>query len=202
MLIVGITGSLGTGKTTVARFFKKRGAEVFDADVIAHQLISRRGACFNRIVHYFGRGILTNRNIDRKKLARLVFSNPEKLKKLCGMIHPVVTQEIKKKIVKLKLEKKNRIVIIDAPLLIEAGLDGLADILIVVKANREKQIRRIMKRMGIAPREALKRITAQMGIKEKIKRADVVIDNRGSLKETEQQVGKIWQRIMKMKTKN
>lgn len=171
-MIVGLTGSFGTGKTTVARMFKKLGAEVIDADKIVHKFIDAS---------------------TRKKLAKIVFKRKAYLELLCKIIHPLVIKRIKKEIKQLK-PKKN-IVIIDAPLLIESGLHRIVDILIVVKAKKATQIQRAMRNTGLRKDEISKRIRFQMPLREKINLADFVIDNDGTIDETRRQVMDIWKKL-------
>ena len=199
MLIVGLTGSLGTGKTTVASFFAGLGAKILDADEMSRQLTRRQGLCFKEVVRCFGKNILKDGSIDRKKLSAVVFNNPQQLKKLTRIIHPSVIRVIKKRLAVYKRNKSNSVVVVDAPLLIEAGLHRLADVLVVVKANRQKQIARVRKRLKIKHSEAVKRIQAQMPIREKMRLADAVIDNRGSLVQTKKQVEALWQKLQTRK---
>ena len=195
MLKIGLTGGFGTGKTTVARLFKGLGARVIDADAINHQLLAKRGDCAKKIVRAFGHGVLRLGQIDRKKLAAVVFNNRSKLVKLCRIVHPAIIKEITRSLQKCKKEKFKFPIIIDAPLLIEAGLHKTVDILIVVKASRQKQISRIVRRMKIDKSEVLKRIKLQIPLKEKIRLADFVIDNNASLTKTKQEVYGLWQKL-------
>lgn len=177
---------------------KERGAKVLDADRIARRLMAPEGPCFRPVVRRFGREILTGGRIDRAKLAGIVFKDAAKLKALTRIIHPWVLREIKKEIIRVSRSRKQPVVI-DAPLLIEAGLDRIVDWLIVVKAPRKVQLQRALARGGMTPSEALRRIGMQMPLKEKIKRADAVIDNGANLSKTEKQVEAIWQRISRVK---
>lgn len=184
-IILGITGSFGTGKTTVAGFFKPYGAKIIDADKIAHSLIKPKTKIGKKITANFGKEILKNNStIDRKKLARIVFSKKGLLKKLNRIIHPEVIRIIKKQI-KLSHEK---IVILDAPLLLEAGLRRAVDKLVVVKISKSEQIKRIRKRLGLREADILKRINSQISLRQKARLADFVIDNSKSKKETRKQV--------------
>ena len=201
MLTLGLTGSFGTGKTTVARLFKEKGARIIDADRISKQLLTPKGKCFLPVVRRFGEGILKSGRIDREKLSEIVFKDQGKLQVLNRIIHPAVAKRIKAEINALK-KAKNRFVVLDVPLLIEAGLRPLVDILIVVKASRKLQLARVTQRMRISQKETAHRINAQMSIKDKIRWADIVIDNRGSLTKTKKQVNEIWQRLLKKKQKN
>ena len=199
MLTLGLTGNLGAGKTTVAGMFQKLGAKVLNADRMAHELIEPNGACFKAVVRFFGEEILTDGKIDHKKLARIVFNDSKKLARLNKIIHPKVIQQISKQLVSLRAQrseaKQSFNIVIEAALLIESGLHKFVDEIIVVKANRRLQLERILKQRGILKQDALQRLKMQMGIQEKIKFADIVIDNRGNLNQTEKQVEEICQRI-------
>ncbi|MBU4099695.1 dephospho-CoA kinase, partial [Patescibacteria group bacterium] len=145
-IILGITGSFGSGKTTVAGIFRSLGAKIIDADKIAHRLIKPRNKIYKKIIDTFGRDILNkNRVIDREKLARIVFNNKLLLKRLNRIIHPEVIGVIKEKIKKYP----GKVIILDVPLLIEAGLEKIVDKLIVVTITREEQIKRICKKTGL-----------------------------------------------------
>lgn len=192
-LIIGVTGSFGTGKSTVAGFFKKQGARVFDADKIAHEALFVR--C-EKIVKIFGKGVLKkDGEINRKKLGEIVFKNKALLRKLNSIVHPYVIKRIKEEIKKIRRSKKQTVVVLDVPLLIEAGLQGLVDKLIVVKAGLGQQIERCRKDYNLSGNEILERINAQMPIREKIRFADFVIDNSKSRERTRGEVKKIWERI-------
>ncbi|MCM8781812.1 MAG: dephospho-CoA kinase [Candidatus Omnitrophica bacterium] len=196
MQIIGVTGGFGTGKTTVAKIFKGLGAVVLDADEIAHRAISWHGQVHKKVLRIFGRSILKkNNDIDRKRLGKIVFKNKVLLRKLCNIIHPVVIRGIKEKIKQIQKERAKAVVVLDVPLLIEAGLLGILDRLIVVKANRSVQIKRCKKRTGLSKKEIVARIRAQMPMQEKIRFADFVIDNNGTRNQTKREVKKIWEQI-------
>lgn len=190
--IVGITGSFGSGKTTVAEIFSLYGAEVIDADKLAHKVIARGTQAYKNILRIFGKEILKdNVSIDRRKLAKVVFNNKILLGKLNSIIHPQVIRLAKARI-KLSASK---VIVLDAPLLLEAGLNNIIDKLVVVKTNRSRQIRRIKKKTSLSSAHILKRIKFQMPLEKKVCFADFVIDNNGAKKETERQVKKIWEKI-------
>lgn len=197
MYIIGITGSFGSGKTTVAQLLGERGAHVLDADKIAHRLLAPGGACVGKVVRCFGKGILSQGRIDRRALAKIVFNSPKDLKALCKIIHPVVISEIKKVIKGLRAKKQKGFVAIDAPLLFESGLDRVCDIVVVVRASKADQVKRIQKRNYLSKSDITKRVRAQMPMAAKIKRADVVIDNRRNIKKTQKQVEELWQDLKK-----
>jgi dephospho-CoA kinase len=186
--VIGITGSFGSGKTTVARMFKRRGVGIIDADKIAHSLLKPGQEVYRRLVSVFGAGILTrDRRIDNRRLAGIVFNDTKALKKLNRITHPVIIQRIKDRVRKSTC----RTFILDAPLLIEAGLAPTADAIIVVKATRANQMRRVRSRDSLSDREILQRIRHQIPLNRKIRLADFVIDNNGTMNETKEQVEQI-----------
>ena len=179
MVIIGVTGSFGSGKSTVAKMLKRlSNGYLIDADKIARKLVE--GKLKNRIVKEFG----TN---DRKGLAETVFSDKTKLDKLNSIVRP----EVKGGISKLLRKYKKRIVIIDAPLLIEAKIK--TDKIVVVKTKKNKIIKRLSKKYSKV--EVLKRIRSQMAFNRKARYADYIVDNSKSLKDTEYQVKKVWGKI-------
>ncbi|MGC8789953.1 MAG: dephospho-CoA kinase [Desulfurella sp.] len=196
---VGLTGSIATGKSTVANMFKELGAYVIDADEIAHDALKKNQNTHKQIIEVFGESILDeNGNIDRKKLGAIVFNDKQKLTLLESIIHPFVQQkrrEIEESILK---KEKNAIIIYDVPLLFEKHLEDSFDKIIVVYAKKEIQIERLMKRQNLTYDEALKLINLQMDIEEKKQRADFVIDNSYSLEDTKKQVAKLFEKIKLM----
>ena len=196
-LILGITGSFGSGKTTVAGYFKSLGAEVIDADTIAHRIIKPGSNIYKKIVDAFGCNILKkNKDIDRDRLAKIVFDNKYLLNRLNRIMHPRIIKIMKETI---KNSAKN-IIVLDAPLLVEAGLRRLADKLIVVKITRQKQIERILKyKRSLKKIDILKRIGYQMPLSYKVRIADFVIDNSKTINNTENQVIKIWKKLQPRK---
>jgi len=187
-IILGLTGSFGSGKSTVAGIFRSCGAKIIDADKIAHRLIKPRTKIYKEIIDTFGNDILRkNRAIDREKLARIVFSNKLLLKRLNKIIHPEVIEVIKEKI----RTSPERVIILDVPLLIEAGLEKIADKLIVVTITREKQIKRICKKTGLSRPDILKRIAAQISQNVKSRFANFIIDNSGTIEKTKKQAEQI-----------
>jgi len=193
--VLAVTGSFAGGKTTCARMFKNLGASVVDADKIYHRLIRPGRPLYKKIASVFGREILNkNKQIDRKRLGKIVFSNRRSLKRLTGITHPAVIRKMRSEVSRLKKAASGRIIIIDAPLLIEAGLAKMADRLVVVKTGRKNQIKRCKKQWGMSAAEATKRIKLQLPLKEKTKLADYVVDNNGTLRQTREQVQDIWRK--------
>lgn len=194
---MGVTGSLGTGKTTVAKIFRELGAVVLDADAIAHRLIEPKKTAWRKIKGYFGNSVLNaDETINRRALAEKVFSNKVRLERLCDIIHPLVYKEIGKVLKKIEKANSDAAVVLDIPLLLESGGRSVVDKLVVVKSDRNIQIERASKNLGLNRSQILERIKAQMPLKEKVKAADFIIDNSGTLESTEKQVKEIWKRLM------
>ena len=192
MKMIGLTGGFGTGKTFVASIFKSLGAKVLDADKEAHDVIKKGRPAYKRIIGAFGSGVLNkNGNIDRRRLADMVFAIKGKLARLNKIVHPEVIEAIKRGITNAAED----IIIIDAPLLIEANLMKMVDYLMVVKASRKNQIKRCMKKFHITRHDVIKRSRHQIPVGRKIKMADFVIDNDGAMSDTRKQVKKIWREI-------
>ena len=196
MITIGLTGSLGSGKSTVARMFARYGAVVIDADAIAHDALKVTGKAFVKIVRVFGKDIASENGIDRRKLADIVFHDPKKLKQLTSIVHPIILKEVRSRIKVLAQKSKINMAVVDAPLLIEAGWHKWVDYLIVVKASRDLQIRRVMAQRQMPRSEILRRLRSQMPIQQKINMADIVIDNKMNLKETQKQTHMIVQRLL------
>ena len=195
-LVLGITGSYCCGKTTVAGMFARSGASCINVDTIYYRLIKPRGLLYERIVSAFGRDVLgNNKQIDRKKLAKIVFGENEALKRLCRITHPAIIKRMNVELSRLKRVKRCAVIIIDAPLLIEARLLDVVDKLIVVKASERNQIARCKRQRGASGAEIIKRIRSQAPQAEKIKLADYVINNNGTLRETREQVKNIWKKL-------
>ena len=179
----------------------RKGARVIDADVVAHELLADDKTCFKKILRVFGRAVIENGKISRQKMAAVVFRQPKKLKALEGIIHPAVVAHIKREIASLRRQKKQGVVVLDVPLLFESGIDALTDVTMVVKASQEKQILRARKQLKLSRSEALARIKSQMPLQNKIRLADIIIDNGGTLTKTKQQVDKIWVRLSQKRKK-
>lgn len=182
-MIIGLTGGIASGKTTVSNFLKAKNFLVLDADKIAKE-ISEQEAIKREIVISFGEKILdSNSNIDRKKLKKIIFEDKKELVKLNNIIHPEVYNFFEKIAKEKRLENSEKIIIFDVPLLFESGIDKLCDKILLIWTSREKRIKRIMKRDNIKSSLAEKIIDSQMSDEEKIKKADIVIENNGSIDE-------------------
>ncbi|AAM24131.1 MAG: Dephospho-CoA kinase [Caldanaerobacter subterraneus] len=194
MRVVGLTGGIGSGKSTVSGILAKLGAKIIDADLVSREIMEKGKEAYNEIVDCFGKEILDKEgNIDRKKLGSIVFSDKEKLKRLNEITHPKIIDKIKKMIEEEK--DKDKVIVIDAALLIETGLYKLVDEVWLVVVDIDTQIKRVMERDGFSCEEALKRIKSQMPLEEKIKYADFIINNSKDLRKTEEQVRLLWQRF-------
>jgi dephospho-CoA kinase len=179
MILVGLTGGLATGKSTVARLFRDCGAVVLDADELARQVVRPGQPAWRDIVRVFGkRMVKADRTLDRPALAKIVFSNKAKLARLNAIVHPRVAREQARLTREIAGKDPQAVVVYDVPLLFEAGVDRRMDRVIVVKADRDTQIERLTARNGFTRAEALRRIDSQMPLARKVKRADYVLDGR------------------------
>jgi len=196
MLIIGLTGSLGTGKSTVAAMFAKRGLKVIDADAITRGLLTGEKKCVKKVAKVFPCAILPANIVDRSELAKIVFSHPRELKKLTDILYPEALKAVKSQISQFKHEP---LLVLDAPLLFESGWEKITDTTIVVLATRRQQIERAQKHLGLTQAQVVRRLKNQMPMKEKCDLADMIIDNRHDLQETRQQVDAIIDRLRKRK---
>ena len=194
-MIIGITGSIGSGKTTTAKLFSKYSYNRIDADEIGHEIIKKNSAAYNKIIKEFGKEILDkNKNIIREKLGDFAFNNDKKLEKLNLITHPIIIKKIRNQVkeIKNKCGSKTKIVI-DAPLLLETKAKNLVDKIVVVKCTMENVMRRLDKKHS---KEKIERILkTQMPLDEKLRHADFVIDNSKDLKHLERQVKKIIEKV-------
>jgi dephospho-CoA kinase len=185
MILIGLTGSVATGKSTVAKMFKKCGAIVIDADELAREVVQPGKPAWREIVRTFGRRILNlDRTIDRHALGAIVFHDKKKLRHLERIIHPRVAREQIRLTKQAAKNDPKAVVIYDVPLLFEAGIDKRVDKTVVVAATRKTQIMRLKNRNGLTRAEALRRIRSQMPLAMKRLRADYILDgtkNRASL---------------------
>ena len=177
MILVGLTGGIATGKSTVADLFRNFGAAVIDADQLARDVVQPGKPAWREIVKCFGkRVLLPDRTIDRPALGSMVFHNRRKLRRLEGIIHPRVAREQQRRARRIARRTPNAIIIYEVPLLFEAGVNTRVDKIIVVTADRETQVARLKRRNGLTRRQAFQRIKSQMPLAEKARRADIVLD--------------------------
>jgi dephospho-CoA kinase len=194
-MIIGLTGGIASGKSTVAKIFEELGAVRIDTDILAREVVKPGQPAWQAIIREFGEGILDcERRIDRKALAALVFNDSIKLHKLNEITHPAVRALLREQVADA-IRQGAKVIIIEVPLLFEAGFEKEVDKTIVVSVNEQTQFARLMQRDGITRDEAAKRIAAHMPLWEKVQRADMIIDNSGAPEETKKQVIDMWQTL-------
>lgn len=191
MLKLGLTGGIGAGKSAVSRLLISYGAVLIDSDRIAREVVEPGTPGLAAVVAEFGPGVLTpDGGLDRPKLGGMVFGDPDRLRALNGIVHPLVRAR------SAELEMAagpDSIVVHDVPLLVENGMAALYDLVVVVDASPETQLDRLVRLRGMAESEARKRMAAQATREERRAAADVVIDNDGPLEALEPQVRRVWQ---------
>jgi len=187
-IVVGLTGGIASGKSTVAQMFRALGAYVIDADAIAREQLKPGTRTYRRVCRAFGSGILRrDKTLDRSALGELVFHNRTYLKKLNRIAHPPVIAEIRRRIG----SRRTGLIVVDAPLLFEARCRGMVDKVAVVAAGRAEQIKRLEKNRRLSRTQILARIRSQMSLGNKVRRADFIIDNSLNKRNTKKQVGLI-----------
>ncbi|MCV3318839.1 dephospho-CoA kinase [Pediococcus pentosaceus] len=186
-VIVGLTGGIAMGKTTISQFLKSKAIPVVDADQIAHEILTVDEVKV-KLMDTFGESILDkNQNIDRRKLGPIVFNDQRQLEKLNIIVQPYIRTEIVRQ---LDTFSASKVVVLDAPVFFEQGYEKMVDYLMVIKTSAQIQVERLMQRDSLNEIDAQKRIQAQMPIEEKVKKADIVIDTSGTIEETRSQVVK------------
>jgi dephospho-CoA kinase len=198
-LLLGVTGGIATGKTTVARLLEEKGAPIIDFDVLAREVVEPDRPAWKQIVAYFGEQVLQeDRALDRKKLSGIVFSDPEKKKKLEGFTHPMIGRVYIQRLTEIVARDPEAIVQVVVPLLLEVNMQHLFHKILLVYAPRKVQIERLTKRDGISTMEAEKIVASQLPIDEKVGYADFVIRNEGDLARTREQVDRLWLDLRKI----
>jgi dephospho-CoA kinase len=188
MLVVGLTGGIATGKSTVADMLRNAGATIIDADEIARLVVQRDKPAYQEIVETFGRDVLLpDGDIDRRKLGDIVFHDSARKHALNRIVHPRVIAETDARLRRIEAARPQAIVILDVPLLIEARMHESLSEIIVVYAPEDVQLHRLMNRNRFSREDALARIRAQMPIETKKKFATILIDNSGSIEQTRAQ---------------
>jgi dephospho-CoA kinase len=187
-LTIGLTGGIASGKSTVTEMIRGLGIPVIDADQIARDVVKVGEEAYEQIIRAFGQDILQeNGEIDRAKLGAIVFYNEKERKKLNAIVHPAVRRRMLAE-KEAYVQKGAKTVVLDIPLLFESELTHFIDKIIVVYVDDDIQLERLMKRNGFSKEEALARIRSQMPLHEKVKKADAVINNNGTIEETKQQL--------------
>lgn len=192
MLLVGLTGNIGSGKSTVAQMLSERGATIIDADVLARRAVELGTGAFEKIVRRWGPQVLApDGHLDRSALRRIVFADHEQLEELNQIVHPEV-ERLRIRLVDLARKRGDRIVVCDIPLLFERHMTDRFDRIILVDAHRALRLERLVKDRGLRETEAMEMIAAQMPAELKRARADFVIDNDGTLTQLERRVHDVW----------
>lgn len=196
-LVIGLTGGIASGKTTVADMLKARGATVISADDIVHQLLKPGTDVYDAVVREFGQTVLTDKGeVNREKLASIVFRDPVKRTLLESIVHPRVLRRLSEEAERFR-QSCQGVLVLEVPLLIETSFVKVVDKVLVVTAEQPTQVERLEKRYGITREEAILRIESQLPTSEKIRYADWVISTEGTLEDTESQVSRVWDIIQK-----
>ena len=191
MLLVGLTGGIGSGKSTVARLLERRGAAVIDADQLAREAVTKGTSGFDRVVDAFGRGVVSpDGELDRSALANRIFSDPAQKAALEAILHPEVARRFSDQVEAFRAT--DRIVVYVTPLLVELGLAPAFDVVVVVTASPHLRVSRVASDRGLSPDEVRGRLAVQATDEQRAEVADVLIDNDGSLAELEPQIDRLW----------
>lgn len=196
MKIIGITGGIGSGKTEVAKVFKKLGAKIISGDKIGKEVVEKNRSVLSKLLKEFGEEILSsNKKLNRRKLGEIAFSSVENRDKLNKIVHPYLLSDLKKQIREYR-KRGPGIVIIDAALIIEWGLQKELDYLILVESNLKNRLKRMKEYSGYSQKEALNRIKAQIDYKTKRRYADYIIRNDKDLRELNRKVVYLWEKLI------
>jgi len=201
MLLVGLTGNIGSGKSTVAQMLSERGATIIDADVLARRAVEMGTPAFDKIVRRWGNDILApDGHLDRAALRRVVFADHDQLEELNQIVHPEV-ERLRMRLVEQARKRGDRVVMCDIPLLFERHMTDRFDRIILVDSHRAIRLERLVKERGLRETEAMDMIAAQMPAELKRARADFVIDNDGTLTQLERRVQDVWSALMRDETR-
>ncbi len=195
MKIIGLTGGIGSGKSTVARFLAESGAVIIDADKVGHEAFELYTELWWDLVTAFGTDILKpNGEVDRGKLGEVVFDNPKLLSRLNRLMHPCMYDMVKAQIEEYRQQGVD-VVVLEAPLLLEAGWTSLSDEVWVTVASESTVLSRLQEKVGLSEQQSLARIRSQLSSEERVKQADVVIDTDCSLDELRARVEELWRKL-------
>ncbi len=191
--VIGLTGGIGSGKSTVSRMLRGLGARIIDTDQISKELMQKGGSLLQEVVASFGEEmLLEDGNLNRKKMADAIFSSDVDRQTLNSITHPKIIDELRLKLLAVQNINKYDVIVVDCALLFEMGLDKLVDQTWLVDVDKEVQISRLMSRDNLSSNEALDRIESQMSLEEKRKLSDVKIDNSHSVEHTQRQIFDLW----------
>jgi dephospho-CoA kinase len=194
MLVVGVTGGIGSGKSTVASLLAARGAVVLDADALAREAIDVGTPGLASVVDRFGRDILdASGGVDRRRLAEIVFADDGARRDLEAIVHPEVARRIAEGVA--EHAGGDRIVVVDSPLLLEAGRRDAVQVLVVVTAPEDVRVERVVRERGMAPAEVRARIEAQMPADRQVAHADIVVRNDGSIDDLRRDLDGLWSEL-------
>jgi dephospho-CoA kinase len=198
MITVGLTGGIGSGKSTVAKILGEFGAAVLDADKIAHTTYAPGGPAYDAVIAAFGAEIVApDRTIDRKKLGAVVFGNPDRLNQLTSIVWPATFEGIRRNVAELRANGAKLPIVVEAAILIEANWKPLFDEIWLVRAPREQVLTRIEIQRGQKPSETEARIRAQLSDEERARHATLVIENNGSVEELGELLKEVWAEALK-----
>jgi len=194
MLLVGLTGGIGSGKSTVAHLLKRRGAVVFDADALARETVEPGTPGHDAVVERFGANVLLpGGELDREALASIVFADPAARRDLEAIVHPEVRRLFAEGCEEYR--DTDRVVVFSAPLLVETGMHTAFDVLVLVSTPVETQIERLLRDRAMSEEQVRARIDAQAPLEEKAALADVIVDNEGTLEDLDAQVDRLWDEL-------
>lgn len=195
-LVLGVTGGIASGKTTVSAIFEELGAPLIDFDVLARQVVEPGKPTLKLIIDYFGKEVLqADGALDRKKLAGIVFNDPEKRKKLESFTHTAIFEEYLSQVSAIAADNPGAVIQVAVPLLFELNLQSMFDKVLVVYVSPGRQVARLAERDGISRDDAANILKSQLPIDEKVGPADYVIDNGGTLEKTRRQVEELWEKL-------
>lgn len=192
MLVAALTGGIGSGKSTFAALLAEKGARVINADALGHEALHPGEPTWHSVVSQFGEEILTanSMEVDRRRLAELVFADRSKLAALNAIVHPYILERIADELEKLGVS--DEIVVLDAALVLETAMDRLADVLIAVQASKQNRITRLTHARRMMAEDVAGRMAAQMDAREIAARADIVVNNDGSMEELAKEAERVW----------
>jgi dephospho-CoA kinase len=197
MLTIGITGGIGSGKSTVTKFLEELGAPIIDADKVGHAIYAPDGPAYRDVIAAFGDGILaSDGTIDRRKLGPIVFADADALKRLNAIVHPKMFARMREMVGQLRAQGERNPVVVEAAILIEANWQPLFDQIWLVIASKAQVVERIERDRGLKPEQTEARIRAQLSDDERQKHATLVITNNGTIGELREKVAGLWQTVL------